>query len=476
MFCDDKVCAVVYIPPVPETPRSKKSKHKGTAFRAGASNEAADRSLHTTGVDAAKAPKKPNASRKAVDVRRAAMISEMEIEKLNETMGTIFLDPDQKSPRAQDFEERLTARIVGQERAVRRMSGLYQIFLAGMSPLNRPIGTMLFLGPTGSGKTRVIEAAAEVLFGDANAIVKIDCAEFQHSHEIAKLIGSPPGYLGHRETSPMLTQENLDRMHTDDLKVSLVLFDEIEKASDSLWQLLLGILDKATLTLGDNRRVDFSHTMVIMTSNLGAREMSELISGGIGFAPGKGNKQINDTEVDQKIYRTAVEAARRKFSPEFMNRIDKVVVFRSLKEHHLRQILDLELQAVQDRIMASAGTKFVFQCSGTAKDMLLREGLDFKYGARHLKRAVERFLVYPLSNLVATGQVGLGDLVHVDLDELTHKLIFSKRSGGALVQDTPKDKDEPTSGESFSGGVGLPIPQPAKAARKSQSRGEKAEN
>ena len=404
------------------------------------------------------------------------MISEMEIEKLNETMGTIFLDPDQKSPHAQEFEERLTARIVGQERAVRRMSGLYQIFLAGMSPLNRPIGTMLFLGPTGSGKTRVIEAAAEVLFGDANAIVKIDCAEFQHSHEIAKLIGSPPGYLGHRETSPMLTQENLDRMHTDDLKVSLVLFDEIEKASDSLWQLLLGILDKATLTLGDNRRVDFSHTMVILTSNLGAREMSELISGGIGFAPGKGAKQINDTEVDQKIYRTAVEAARRKFSPEFMNRIDKVVVFRSLKEHHLRLILDLELQAVQDRVMASAGTKFVFQCSSTAKDMLLREGLDFKYGARHLKRAVERFLVYPLSNLVATGQVGLGDLVHVDLDELTHKLIFSKRSGGALVHETAKEKDEPPPAESFSGGVALPIPQPAKAARKSQSRGEKAES
>lgn len=403
------------------------------------------------------------------------MISEMEIESLNKTMGTIFLDPDQKSPRAQEFEERLTARIVGQERAVRRMSGLYQIFLAGMSPLNRPIGTMLFLGPTGSGKTRVIEAAAEVLFGDSNAIVKIDCAEFQHSHEIAKLIGSPPGYLGHRETSPMLTQENLDRMHTDDLKVSLVLFDEIEKASDSLWQLLLGILDKATLTLGDNRRVDFSHTMVIMTSNLGAREMSELISGGIGFAPGKGAKQVNDTEVDQKIYRTAVEAARRKFSPEFMNRIDKVVVFRSLKEHHLRQILDLELQAVQERIMASAGTKFVFQCSDAAKDMLLREGLDFKYGARHLKRAVERFLVYPLSNLVATGQVGLGDLVHVDLDDLTHRLIFSKRSGGALVHEPAKEKEEPSAVESFSGGVALPIPQPAKAARKSNSRGEKSE-
>ena len=404
------------------------------------------------------------------------MISESEIQKLNETMGTVFLDPDQKSPRAQEFEERLTARIVGQERAVRRMSGLYQIFLAGMNPPNRPIGTMLFLGPTGSGKTRVIEAAAEVLFGDSAAIVKIDCAEFQHSHEIAKLIGSPPGYLGHRETSPMLTQENLDRMHTDEIKVSLVLFDEIEKASDSLWQLLLGILDKATLTLGDNRRVDFSRAMVIMTSNLGAREMSELISGGIGFAPGKGAKRSNDTDVDQKIYRTAVDAARRKFSPEFMNRIDKVVVFRSLKEHHLRQILDLELQAVQDRIMTSAGTKFVFQCSETAKDMLLREGLDFKYGARHLKRSVERFLVYPLSNLVATTQVGLGDLVYVDVDELTNKLIFSKRSGGALVPEMMKDKDEPPTSESFSGGVGLPIPQSAKVAKKSQSRGERGEN
>src|SRR5256714_1744812 len=384
--------------------------------------------------------------------RSKPMLAEMDMTRATNNPGTIFLDPDQKSPRAQDFEERLTARIVGQERAVRRMSGLYQIFLAGMNPLNRPIGTMLFLGPTGSGKTRVIEAAAEVLFGDANAILKIDCAEFQHSHEIAKLIGSPPGYLGHRETAPMLTQENLDRMHTEDLKLSLVLFDEIEKASDSLWQLLLGILDKATLTLGDNRRVDFSHTMVIMTSNLGAREMSELISGGIGFAPGKGAKQANDTEVDHKIYRTAVEAARRKFSPEFMNRIDKVVVFRSLKEHHLRQILDLELQAVQDRIMRSAGTKFIFQCSDAAKDMLLREGLDFKYGARHLKRSVERFLVYPLSNLVATEQVGLGDLVYVDLSDEKKRLVFSKRSGGALISEPGEAEPAAVEGEAQSGG------------------------
>ena len=403
------------------------------------------------------------------------MLAMVEMEEQKNQTETVFLDPDQKSPRAQEFEEKLAARIVGQERAVRRMSGLYQIFLAGMNPPNRPVGTMLFLGPTGSGKTRVVEAAAEVLFGDSNAVIKIDCAEFQHSHEIAKLIGSPPGYLGHRETSPLLTQENLERFHTEDTKLSLVLFDEIEKASDALWQLLLGILDKATLTLGDNRRVDFSNTMVVLTSNLGAREMSELISGGIGFAPKQGAKNPNDSEVDQKIYRTAVEAARKKFSPEFMNRIDKVVVFRSLKEHHLRQILQLELASVQDRVMRSAGTKFVFQCSHTAKEMLLREGIDFKYGARHLRRAIERFLVYPLSNLVATEQVGLGDLVYVDLNEDTGKLVFSKRSGGALIGEAPVESEEPDEVRTKSGGVALELPQ-AKVARRGQGRGEKLES
>ncbi|MCP9493322.1 MAG: AAA family ATPase [Pyrinomonadaceae bacterium MAG19_C2-C3] len=402
------------------------------------------------------------------------MIAAIEMNNHIATHKKVYLDPDQKSPRAQEFEEKLGAKIVGQERAVRRVSGLYQIFLAGLNPQNRPIGTMLFLGPTGSGKTRVIEAAAEVLHGDPNAIIKIDCAEFQHSHEIAKLIGSPPGYLGHRETAPLLTQENLDRFHTDDVKLSFVLFDEIEKASDALWQLLLGILDKATLTLGDNRRVDFTNTMVFMTSNLGAREMSELITGGIGFAPVAGNRNPNDTEVDHKIYRTAVEAARRKFSPEFMNRIDKVVVFRSLKEHHLRQILNLELAAVQQRIIHSNAAKFVFQCSDEAKDFLLQEGIDFKYGARHLRRAIERFLVYPLSNLVATEQVGLGDLVHVDIDSRTGKLIFSKDPNGVVISDAAPDETFEEEEIGMSGGVGLPLPQ-TRVAKRGQGRSEKAE-
>ena len=382
-----------------------------------------------------------------------------ETAKKKETTEKLFLlDPDKKSPRAKDFEDKLSAFIVGQERAVRRMSGLFQIYLAGMNNPARPLGTMLFLGPTGSGKTRVVEAAAEVLFGEPHAVVKIDCAEFQHSHEIAKLIGSPPGYLGHRETSPMLTQENLDKAHTDDTKLTFVLFDEIEKASDALWQLLLGILDKATLTLGDNRRVDFSRTVVIMTSNLGAREMSEMISGGIGFAPTKTGKNQDDNEIDAKIYRTALEAAKRKFSPEFMNRIDKVVVFRSLKEHHLRRILEIELRSVQDRITESAGTKFIFECSDAAKEYLLSEGIDLKYGARHLKRAIERFLVYPLSNLVATQQVETGDIVTVDFDEEEKKLLFSKQAGKMIVSDYDEKllDDEP---EVKSDAVGMPLPQ-----------------
>lgn len=383
---------------------------------------------------------------------------------------TVLLDPDQKSPKAKDFEDKLQTRVVGQERAVRRLSGLYQIYLAGMNNPTRPIGTLLFLGPTGSGKTRVVEAASEILFGDQHTVVKIDCAEFQHSHEIAKLIGSPPGYLGHRETSPMLTQENLDKAHTEENRLTFVLFDEIEKASDSLWQLLLGILDKATLTLGDNRRVDFSKTIVVMTSNLGAREMSEMISGGIGFATPKGKNTL-DSDVDAKIYRTALDAAKRKFSPEFMNRIDKVVVFRSLKEQHLRQILELELGAVQKRITESAGTKFIFHCTEAAKEFLLIEGIDFKYGARHLKRAIERFLVYPLSNLVATEQVTEGDIVLIDFNKEKAKLTFSKRPGGALVADTPESYDEPEETQAKSDGIGVPLPQ-AKAATQSEQIGE----
>jgi ATP-dependent Clp protease ATP-binding subunit ClpA len=310
---------------------------------------------------------------------------------------------------------------VGQEEAIEQIVNIYQTYLAGMISPGRPIGNFLFLGPTGSGKTRLVEAAAETLAGDGRAVIKIDCAEFQHSHEIAKLIGSPPGYLGHRETHPLLSQEVLNQYHTDRMKLSFVLFDEIEKASDALWNLLLGVLDKATLTLGDNRRVDFSRALIFMTSNLGASEMSSILRPGLGFTSGEAERKhaagVVDDKLNEKISRAGVEAARRKFTPEFMNRLDKVVVFRPLGEPELRKILTLELNMVQQRIFTSAnGAPFVFSLTDAAKDFLLREGTDMKYGARHLKRAIDRNLVHQLSNLIATEQVRGGDLIRVDFE------------------------------------------------------------
>src|SRR5580693_43448 len=331
------------------------------------------------------------------------------------------LDPSLRSLESQEFEASLRQRIVGQEEAVRAVVDLYQVFCAQMCASGRPVGNLLFLGPTGSGKTRIVEAAAEILFGDPRAVIKLDCAEFQHSHEIAKLIGSPPGYLGHRETHPLITQEELAKHHTDKIKLSFLLFDEIEKASDALWQLLLGMLDKATLTLGDNRRVDLSQTVIFLTSNLGGGEITEMISGGMGFVqPG----DTPATGLDEKVERTAMEAARRKFSPEFMNRLDKVVVFHPLQREQLKEVLDIELGQVQQRVLETAKGQFLFRVTNQGKEFLLQEGTDQRYGARHLKRAIERYVVYPLANLLATEQVHLGDLVCIDWSKDNEGLSF----------------------------------------------------
>jgi ATP-dependent Clp protease ATP-binding subunit ClpA len=343
------------------------------------------------------------------------------------------LDPTQTGYEAEKLEADLRKRIVGQDEAIQQIINIYQTFLAGMSSPGRPIGNFLFLGPTGSGKTRMVEATAESLVGDPRAVIKIDCAEFQHSHEIAKLIGSPPGYLGHRETHPLLSQEVLNQYHTEKIKLSFVLFDEIEKASDALWNLLLGILDKATLTLGDNRRVDFSRAMIFMTSNLGAAEMTSILRPNLGFATSEIERQRACGQVEEglsdKIGRAAVEAARRKFTPEFVNRIDKTVVFHPLGEPELRKILTLELNMVQQRIFNSAtGSPFVFSLTDPAKDYLLREGTDMKYGARHLKRAIDRNLVHPISNLIATDQIRGGDLIRVDFDDSVSRLTFYKEA------------------------------------------------
>jgi ATP-dependent Clp protease ATP-binding subunit ClpB len=333
------------------------------------------------------------------------------------------LDPTIRSNQAREFHRSMRAKIIGQEEGVQALVDLYQVFCAGLNSPGRPVGNLLFLGPTGTGKTRIVEAAAEILFGDPRAIIKIDCAEFQHSHQIAKLIGSPPGYLGHRETHPLINQESLAQSHTDKLQLSFLLFDEIEKASDALWQLLLGMLDKATLTLGDNSRVDLSRTIIFLTSNLGGFEITELMSGGMGFVQAKDRPAAG---LGSKVAHTAIEAARRNFSPEFMNRLDKVVVFHPLQMAQLEQVLEIELAQVQKQVLGSAKEHFLFRVTAPAKEFLLQEGTDQRYGARHLKRAIHRHLVCPLANLLASKQIVTGDIVQIDRTENGNALIFSR--------------------------------------------------
>jgi ATP-dependent Clp protease ATP-binding subunit ClpB len=331
------------------------------------------------------------------------------------------LDARKRSSAACHFEEALRERVVGQEEAVQAIVDLYQVFCAGLHCPGRPVGNLLFLGPTGSGKTRAVEAAAEILFGDCRAVIKVDCAEFQHSHEIAKLIGSPPGYLGHRETHPLITQEALAASHREGLKLSFLLFDEIEKASDALWQLLLGMLDKATLRLGDNRRVDLSQTVIFLTSNLGGSQIADLMQGGMGFI------QPNDKPragLQEKVESAAVEAARRRFSPEFMNRLDKLVVFHPLKREELDEVLEIELRNVQKRVLDSTTRPFLFRITEEGREFLLHEGTDQRYGARHLKRAIERYVVCPIARLLATAQVHQGDTLLIDRHRDQEGLVF----------------------------------------------------
>lgn len=325
------------------------------------------------------------------------------------------LDPKRTNIETKNLVTQMAMKVVGQEDAVKTLLNLVEMYRAGFCAPRRPAGNVLFLGPTGSGKTRVVEALAESLFGDARACIKIDCAEFQHSHEVAKLIGSPPGYLGHRETHPVLTQEALNQFHTPTLKMNIILFDEIEKASDALWSLLLGILDKAILTLGDNRKVDFSQSIIVLTSNLGAQQMQQEINGRIGFQKAAEAEVIEQAKLDS----IARAAAKSKFTPEFMNRLQHINVFHTLTPEHLEKVLDLELDTLKNYILANAAVKVFFNVTKSAKKRILTEGFDPKYNARYLQRTITRLVTQPLAQLASSGQVKDTDVV--------------------LIQDTGKD-------------------------------------
>lgn len=326
------------------------------------------------------------------------------------------LDIDARLTEVKDFEACMLQNVIGQDRAVKQVTAAYQRFMAGLHAPGRPLATLLFLGATGVGKTMAVEAASIALFGKRNHYTKVDCAEYTHGHEVSKLTGSPPGYLGYSDNCAMLQQGSLDtyQVKGDSAKMlNLLLFDEIEKGHYDLHNLLLGILDKGIMRLGNNTVIDFTRTMIFMTSNIGSREVSKLSTGAIGFEK---RRELDLDKLDQDIYKTARAAAEKKFSPEFMNRLDRVVVFRSLSHTDMEKVLDLELVKLQNRILDtySADRVFAFHVEPAARKFLLREGVEQKSGARNLKRVIERYLVGPLANLVSTRQIGGCDTVKID--------------------------------------------------------------
>lgn len=327
-------------------------------------------------------------------------------------------DPEKLSDAALALREGLLKRIVGQDRAVGQFVQAFEIFHSGLNEPGRPLAVLLFLGPSGVGKTRIVEAACEILFGSAKAMLKVDCGEFQRSHETAKLIGSPPGYVGHRETHPIITQESLAAHHTDKLKISFVLFDEIEKASEALHQLLLGVLDKGTLTLGDNRKVDLSKTVIVMTSNLGSKGIAKLMAGNdFGFHPAGDSHEA----LDKEIYEVSMAEVKKFFAPEFIARLDRTIIFRPLSKESLRAILEIELRNLQSLIFDK---QIVLDVSERAKEFLLLESDDAREGARHIKKSIRRFITAKLASLVATHQAEPMDRVLVDMEEGSEELSF----------------------------------------------------
>ncbi len=307
----------------------------------------------------------------------------------------------------------LSQKIVGQPEALKFIVPYIQMFQAGLSPEGRPVGIFLLLGPTGTGKTRTVEALAEVLHGSDKHFLKIDCGEFQMEHEVAKLIGAPPGYLGHRETQPILTQQKLVGVTSERNDLSIVLFDEIEKAAPSLTRLLLGILDKATLRLGDNTTVNFDRSLIFLTSNLGAREMIRELHPNFGFQSG-GERRTS--EVSSKLESIALAAVRKRFSPEFINRLDAIVTYQPLNADSLGAILDQHIAELQQHVNTRLGARcFSIEVTPESREFLLRKGTSAEYGARELKRTVHRSLTQPLATLVASGQIDPGCQVRVDL-------------------------------------------------------------
>ena len=341
-------------------------------------------------------------------------------------MAKYRLDPNKRSDTILNFEEHLKKNVIGQDEAIEDVVNIYQSYLAGMKMPSRPLGNLLFLGPTGVGKTLLVEVVADFLFGNRNSLLKINCAELQESHQTAKLVGAPHGYVGYGDT-PMLAQSNIDRYHTADVKISVILFDEIEKANDALWRLLLGILDKGSLALANGTDVDFTNSFIFMTSNIGSKEISSVHTG-YGFTP---VEELHG-DLNTRINNIAIAAALKHFSPEFINRLDGITVFNTLDEKQVRQVLELEFGTVQGRILLS-DTPFVVTYSDAARNAIFKDGNDPTFGARHIKRSIEQNVVFPLTIFMSSKQVGFGDLVTVDYKDNEFEFIVEVAGATAAV-------------------------------------------
>lgn len=330
---------------------------------------------------------------------------------------------------AEDLTSILSSKVVGQPNVINVIVPYIEMFQAGLAPENRPVGVFLLLGPTGTGKTRTVEALAEALHGSVRNVLKIDCGEFQMEHEVAKLIGAPPGYLGHRETQPMLSQQKLTSVASDKSGLSLVLFDEIEKAAPSLTRLLLGVLDRGILRLGDNSVVNFEKSLVFLTSNLGAKEMMREINPDFGFT----SASVSGTREDltQKLQSIALVAVRKKFSPEFINRIDHVITYKPLDAESFSAITDHEINNLQNHVNTRLGNRcFTVEVPFETRQWLIEKGTSPEYGARELKRTIHKFLTQPLATLVAKNQIDTNSRVRVEIDKDRESLNLRTMSNG----------------------------------------------
>lgn len=308
--------------------------------------------------------------------------------------------------------ERLNRTVVGQREAIDAIVPFVRLFEANLAPEGRPVGVFLLLGPTGTGKTKTVEALAEAIHGSEKQVLRIDCGEFQMEHEVAKLIGAPPGYLGHRETQPMITQQKLNAVSSERSGLSVVLFDEIEKAAISLGRLLLGILDKAQLKLGDNTTVNFERSLIFMTSNLGAREMMTEVSDGFGFAA---LSPRDEKATARKLQSIGVQAVKKRFSPEFVNRIDRTLTYRPLQREDCEKILDLQIEALLDHVQRRlTSSSFGLELKRGAREFLIEQGTSVEYGARELKRAIHRHLIQPIAEMVIAKEIPAGATVRFD--------------------------------------------------------------